>query len=572
MKLYKTVFLLLLFLCINPAAHAARKKEISPTLTAIDVEQAGDTQVFLTLEGALLPGPEILLEGEKELRLLLPDVKFPARRHEREGRVPLVPRITAEESEGGTILTLLCEKPLKLQLVQGVGGSRVRVHLSAFSLPEQKGEKLILTEGGSPALSTKKVTLNMKDCDLSDAFRVLGATADVNIVVDSSVPNRARLTLSFRDASFDEVLEYILRSQNLESRHIGGTVVIGAKNSLAMLSGRLLTKSYRLAYGDPQKISPLLKEMVDLSSSANKLIVDERQNSVIVVATAKQHEQVRTSLLILDAPLRQVALTARIIEVTEDASDELETAINAVYDWWWGSYQSGELSTGAAYVRQNSSDATGLPNLDTSNNLPGSIGSGVVDLAGTATRLLDVRLRAIVEKKKAKIVADPKVTIQDGEKATVKTVDKLKYVSRRDDANNPTYDDEEVGPSLEVTPRIGRDGRITINIALSTGEVVEWKRGGQGEEIPQTNSRSVTTTVGVRDGEPFVIGGLYKDSRTRTVSGIPVIQNIPLLGKLFQSRSVKNTRSQVVMVVIPSIIDVPEGEQPHPQKNAVKKR
>ncbi len=566
MKPCKIVFLLLLFFYALAPARAARKKEISPTLTTIDVEQAGDTQIFLTLEGALLPRPEILYESEKELKLLLPDVKFPALRHEREGRVPLVPRITAEQGDGGAVLTLLCEQPLELRRISGVGSSRIRVHLSTSSPIEQKNENLILTERRTSSLSTKKVTLNMKDCDLSDVFRVLGATAGVNIVVDSSVSNRARLTLSFHDAPFDEVLGYILRSQNLESQKIGGTVVIGAKNSLAMLSGRLLTKSYRLAYADPQKTSPLLKEMAELSLSANKVIVDERQNTIIVVATAQQHERVRSSLEILDAPLRQVALTARIIEVTEDASDELETAINAVYDWWWGSYQSGELSTGAAHVRQNSSDSTGLPNLDTSNNLPGSIGSGVVDLAGTATRMLDVRLRAIVEKKQAKIVADPKVTVYDGGKATVKTVDKLKYVSRRDDANNPTYDDEEVGPSLEVTPRIGRDGVITINVVLSTGEVVEWKRGGQGEEIPQTNSRSVTTTVNVRDGEPFVIGGLYKDTKTRTVSGVPVIQNIPLLGKLFQSRSVKTTRSQVVMVVIPCIIDVVEGARPQPEK------
>ncbi len=510
--------------------------------------------------------PEVLFSSEKEFRLFLPGVKFPAHRYEREVGVPLVPRITAEETDGGTVLILLCEQPLEIRRVGGVGSGSVRVHLSTSSPVGKKGEMHAFhTERTTPALTTEKVTLNMKDCDLSDVFRVLGATAGVNIVVDGSVSNRARLTLSFLDAPFDEVLEYILRSQNLESRTVGRTVVIGTKNSLAMLSGRLLTKSYRLAYAEPQKISPLLKEMADLSSPANKLIVDERQNTIIVVGSARQHEHVRASLEILDAPLRQVALTARIIEVTEDASDELETAINAVYDWWWGSYQSGELSTGAAHVTQNSTDATGLPNLDTSNNLPGSIGSGVVDLAGTATRMLDVRLRAIVEKKRAKIMADPKVTIQDGQKATVKTVDKLKYVSRRDDANNPTYDDEEVGPSLEVTPRIGRDGRITINIALSTGEVVEWKRGGQGEEIPQTNSRSVTTTVNVRDGEPFVIGGLYKDTRTRTVSGVPVIQNIPLIGKLFQSRSVKTTRSQVVMVVIPCIIDVTEGDRVQPE-------
>ena len=230
-----------------------------------------------------------------------------------------------------------------------------------------------------------------------------------------------------------------------------------------------------------------------------------------------------------------------------------------MYDWWWASYQSGSLSAGAAYSKTSPSERTGLPNLGTADKLPGSIGNGIVNLAGTAARLLDVRLNALVEEKKARVLADPTVTVLDGCKATVKLVDKLKYVSRRDDANNPTYDDEEVGPSLEVVPRIARNGMITVGVSLATGEVIQWIRGSQGEQVPQVNTRSVDTTVTVRDSEPFVIGGLYKDTKSRVRSGVPVLQNLPLLGWLFQYKSYRKTRSQVVMVVIPTVLGVPDS-------------
>lgn len=559
MRCFKAILLLLLFFYPFSDASVAKKKSPAPCLTAVYAEQAGDSQLFLYLEGTKLSRPEIAYRGESELALFLDGVSFPAVRYEREIDTPLVPQIRVEQSGSGVLVTLLCEAPLQIRGVRGAGTNRVSVHLRAAAPAKEKNSFSVLRESGDAVLSTKKISLNMKDCDLADAFRVLSAMADVNIVVDSSVSPSARLTLSFRDAPFHEVFRYILRSQNLDSRTMGRTVVVGAKNSLGMLVGRLTTKGYRLAYADPQKVAPILKEMAELLSPANKILVDERQNLLIVTATAVQQERVRASLEVLDARLRQVMLKARIIEVSDDASDELETALNAVYDWWWSSYQNGQLSTGVAHSRQYTTDESALPNVDTSSDLPGTIGNGIVDLAGTATRMLDFRLNAIVEKNKAKILADPTVTVIDGQKATVKLVEKLKYVSRRDDANNPTYDDEEVGPCLEVTPRIGRGGVITVNVSLSTGEVVQWVRGGQGEEIPQTNSRSVTTTVNVRDGEPFVIGGLYKNTLTRSHSGIPVLENLPLIGTLFQSRSVKKTRSQVVMVVVPCILDVREA-------------
>ena len=168
--------------------------------------------------------------------------------------------------------------------------------------------------------------------------------------------------------------------------------------------------------------------------------------------------------------------------------------------------------------------------------------------------MLDARIAGLVEKGKARVLADPTVVVLDGHKATIKLVDRVKYVSWRDDAGNPGYSDEEVGPRLEVTPRVGSEGGMTISMALKTGEIVQWKRGGLGEDVPQISEREVSSSVRVLDGQPFVVGGLFKESVSKTTQRIPVLGDLPLLGSLFRSSRRRSVRSQVVMVVIPTLL------------------
>lgn len=561
LKFVKTVLLTMLEVLIfllHVASGFASSKQSDSVLTAFSAEQAGDSVVVLFLEGRKLTEPRKVYQNDREFSMILEDVKFPAMRYERGLETPLVPHIMAEQTDRGTVLTLYSEVPLYIDAVRGSGTGNMKIRIKRLDRGVSYTESSEVKNLAEPALPLRKITVNLKDCDLHDIFRILGAMADINIVVDSSVPLTARMTLTFTDAPFGEIFHYILQSQNLEWRRMGGTVLIGAKNSLGVLTGRMITKSYCVSYAEADKIAPILKEMAELLTPANRVLVDERQRLLIVTGTALQQERTRAALQILDAPQRQVMLKARIIEVNDDASDQLETAINAVYDWWWASYQSGSLSAGAAYSKSSPTERQGLPNLDSADKLPGTIGNGIVNLAGTAAKMLDFRLNVLVEEKKARVLADPTVTVLDGCKATVKLVEKLKYVSRRDDANNPTYDDEEVGPSLEVVPRIARNGMITVSVSLATGEVIQWIRGSQGEQVPQVSTRSVDTTVTVHDGEPFVIGGLYKDTKSRIHSGIPVLQNLPLLGWLFQYKNYRKTRSQVVMVVIPTVLEIPD--------------
>ena len=544
---------LCLFLVYSESASARpRLPARLPALSGVYAEQGGDSMLFLYVTGNRLPRPEVLFRGEECVLLTFKDVDFPALRWQKTMNVPLAPFVEAEQSGSDTLVQVFAGAPLELVDVKDL---KSRLKLTFQKKNVSSGFRAGRTSArGEPPVSLRKVSIDVIDFPVSEILRLLGAHADVNIVIDGSVSREARMTLSFSETPFQEVFDYVLRSQNLEYYRSGRTVVVGVRGTAGVLAGRLITKSYQLAYADPSKSATMVRELAELNSPANKVIVDERRRTLLICAAARQHDRVRSLLQEIDAPGTQVMFKARIIEVSEEAGDELEGAVNAVYKWWWGSSQGGTLSTGAARYSTRG-NSTGLPNLDTAD-LPGTIGSGIVDLAGTAARLLDVRIQSLVQKSAAKVLASPTVTVMDGEKASIKLVEKLKYVSRRDDARNPTYGDEEVGPRLEVGVRVGRDGVITADLTLATGEVTQWIRGAQGEQIPQVNSRSVQTKVRVRNGEPFVVGGLFKETRSRSRRGVPVLSSIPLLGALFSSRQGKTSRSQVVMILIPSILTV----------------
>ncbi|GAB1426738.1 hypothetical protein MASR2M17_01640 [Aminivibrio sp.] len=132
------------------------------------------------------------------------------------------------------------------------------------------------------------------------------------------------------------------------------------------------------------------------------------------------------------------------------------------------------------------------------------------------------------------------------------------YISERDEAGNPTWSEKEVGPILEFTPLVGRDGMVSITLKIETGEIIGTYRGQAGEQFPQTTNRQVNTVIRVRDGEPFVVGGLYKDQEKTETHRVPLLSDIPLLGELFKYKSNSRDKTEVAMIVIPYVLDIPD--------------
>lgn len=481
---------------------------------------------------------------------------IPAERWTRSYTYPLLNGVEVVNVEGGLELRLFTTQLLEIKEMTGTPPAplyRLQLKIPGQEVTElpKKEEKpfpLALQTGPKdPMAISSPVTLELRDTELKDLLRMLAKFMQMNVIIDPSVPPNT-VTLSVKDAPLREVLSYVMRMNNLNYAVMGNTVIFGTPESLGKSLGMEQTKSFRIAYADPKQIPAILQNLVGTTN----VTVDERLRTVYVTGRPDNLRDAEYLLQRIDHPGRQVMLQARLIEVRDTGRKELESIIDAVYKHWWFSYGAGGGAIG--YTHASEPDK-----FDPDDDRPTSPqGVDLVDITDGTLRLLDVGIRNLIESDKADLLASPSVVTVDGQKASIALTTNIKYISERDDAGNPVYSEERVGPKLDFTPIVGRDNTVTINVAISTGEVVEWKHGGMGEEVPVTSSRDVTTMVRVKNGEPFVIGGLFDKKKTDTISRVPVLSDIPLLGEIFKTRTKRDEESEVVTVVVPYILEVPD--------------
>jgi len=528
-----------------------------PIFGGITVHQAGSSLLLVEIKGTKLPSPKLLHSDPGNMVFFFAETIMPAQQWSRSYSFPLLRGIEVVNVEGGLELRLFTNELLEVKEIKGTEPAPLyRLQLGPVASkpieepakePEERLPLSLKTGPKDPMAIASPVTLELRDTELKDVLRMLAKFMGINVIIDPSVPPTT-ITLSVKDAPLREVLAYIMRMNNLNYAMMGNTILFGTPENLAKSLGMEQTKSFKIAYADPKQIPSIIQSLVGIGNVA----VDERLRTVYVTGRPDNLRDVEQLLQRIDHPGRQVMLQARLIEVRDTGKKELESIVDAVYKHWWFSYGAGGGSIG--YV-----DSSEPGTFDPDDDRPTSpLDVDLVDITSGTLRMLDVGIRNLVESNKADILASPSVVTVDGQKASIALTTNIKYISERDEAGNPVYTEERIGPTLEFTPIVGRDNTVTINVEISTGEVVEWRAGGMGEEVPVTSSRDVSTMVRVRNGEPFVIGGLFDRRKTDTVSKVPVLADIPLLGEIFKTRTKREEESEVVTVVVPYILDVPD--------------
>ncbi len=538
--------------CAANPAEALPEAEKVPMLETVTVRQAGATKIVAEITGRNLPLPEQTQSAPNHI-----DFRFAGTSalspHQTIGVIfPLMKSVEIRTVSGDVFVSFMTNKPLNLKSTEGVAPSS-RYLLSFEAEPEAQAPAPLPKPALKPAQTDPlakdtKVTLELRDVNIKDIFRMLGNMMNLNLVVDSSVPD-TNVTLSLKDVPLREAFSYLMRMHDLSYTLMGRTMIVGKPESLAKTTGMEKTQTYHIAYADPKQIPGILQNLAGVS----KIVVDERLRTLYVTGTALQQDEVRKILERVDHPGRQVMINARIVELKDTASREFEAMLDAIYNNWWMSYSGGNFSGGYADANYPNQIPSGAPS-------PTPFATNLSGLARSTLKAIDAQIASWTQGDvKGDVLASPSVITTEGKKATIKITENVKYISARDDAGNPTYSDEEVGPILEFTPIIGRNDVINLEIKVSTGTITQYLAGGQGERVPQTAKREVQTSVRVRNGEPFVVGGLFGTDRSSTINRVPLLSDIPLIGELFKSKTKKNEKTQVVVVLVPELLDVPES-------------
>ncbi|MGD9639870.1 MAG: type II secretion system protein GspD [Synergistaceae bacterium] len=572
---------------VSPAyavTTTAKTGEPKSVIEGMKVRQIGSNQVMLELRGTSISLPVQGPTTGSAITLVWKDIRFPRntdkkdwwdeygwdilRLKEKESEewyqeyeYNLVQRISVlSNDQQGLTMGVVGEKPLILKKITGMPGSdRITLTLETVTdiVPPSPPKPRPAVQG-DPLGMYSPVTLELRDISVREVFRMLADLHKLNLVIDSSVPDNL-MTFSFKNAKFSEVFAYMLRMNDLTYALMGNTLVVGTSESIGKTLGKNITKEYKVAYGDIAKMPAIIMGLVTLPKPP---VVDERLRALYVTGTAEQHIEVESLMNRIDHPGKQVMLEARLIEINDGAQQEIETLIASVYKGWLFTYGAQGLTSEYTYandlvnitpnVKPSSTTTPGqLPILGSDSTMP-------VNIVDPTMKMLDAGLRAMESDNKGKILANPSVVALDGQKASIKLTHNYLYQSGLDESGNPEFTEQETGPTLDITPTIGRDGFVTLKLKISTGEIVQFRDSGISE-VPETTKREVDTQIRVRNGELFVIGGLYQENKTKGVTRVPILGYIPLIGELFKSKTDKHSKSEMAFIVMPHILDVPTG-------------
>ncbi len=370
-------------------------------------------------------------------------------------------------------------------------------------------------------LEGNPVTIELKGADVRDVLKILAELGGVNIVSDPSV--RGEISLSLKGVPVVDAVELVTRATGLDYRYVGNTLVVGLPDRFRTGFDHVETRIFKLHYASPQDMKDALKLVV----SPDRIQLDSRTNSVIVTGISVELDEAEKIVQKLDVPIPMVRIDARLEEIAKDALDQYGISFQ----------EAGEYGGfGRIYIRTD--PTTG-------------IFQGISLAVGAFLKMLE-------DSGKAVTIARPSTTTLDGTEARVFIGDKIPVIiSDAGETGGPTQEVSfiEAGVKLVITPRVNRNGLITVRIRPEVSSILG-KEQTQG--FPHVRTREADLVATVRDGETIAIAGLLQREEIESILKLPILGDIPLLGMLFQNKRLDTKETEMVIFVTPRIVTVDE--------------
>ena len=281
--------------------------------------------------------------------------------------------------------------------------------------------------------------------------------------------------------------------------------------------------------------------------SAVRIIADETSNTLVIMGTSREYEMVESAIKKLDKLAKQVLIEATIIEVG----------------------LTGDLSYGVEWFFKNGgvgSNKTGQGRLSLGNDGIKAIAPGfsysIIDGAS------DIRfvLNALESQTNVQVLSSPSIMVLDNKTASINVGDEIPVPTRQSNSNvdptAPTVNEiqyRDTGILLEVSPRINAGGLVTLEVKQEVSDAITTKSSGL--DAPTIQKRTIESSVAIQSGQSVILGGLIKNKREDSKSGVPVLSRIPLLGKLFSQQSNSDRRTELLVILTPHVIANPAQAQ-----------
>ncbi|MGB5591204.1 MAG: type IV pilus secretin PilQ family protein, partial [Gammaproteobacteria bacterium] len=443
----------------------------------------------------------------------------------------------------------------------------------------EKQENLGIYDTGK-TYDGQRLTLNFQDIETRAVLQLLSEVSGLNMVVSDSVTGN--VTLRLRDVPWDQALDIVLATRGLDMRQIDNVVIVAPAAEIAAREKQDLE-----ARQDLQGLTPLISDFIQVnyakaadlaglleSGGENALLsergtvsIDERTNTLLVYDTAERLVDIRRLVQTLDIAVKQVLIESRIVVVNDDFSRDLGVRMGFTYV---DDRNDGLMSVTGGAEGSDTIVQSGIENLNNTGqigpvtvppidqryavNLPIDNPAGRVALAILdSDYLLDLELQAAQSEGRGEIISTPRVITANQKEAQIEQGVEIPYQESASSGATTTQFKKAV-LSLKVTPQVTPDDRIIMDLQVNQDTVGQFVPSATGGLVPSIDTRSVVTQVLVNDGETVVLGGIFETERRETITKVPVLGDLPGLGRLFKSTSDQSTKAELLIFVTPKIL------------------
>ena len=410
------------------------------------------------------------------------------------------------------------------------------------------------------------ISVNLKDVDLKDFFRLIHEISGLNVVLDPAV--KGSLTIVLDEVPWDQALDIVLQNNSLDKQLNGNVLRIATRATLKneAETQRDLEKAQAeaiapvtvtrvLSYAKAVSMAPTLKKFL---SSRGDILFDERSNQIIIRDIPSVIPVIDNLIRQLDRKSQQVEIEARVVSASRSFARDIGTQLA-----FSGTGLGGRnIIGGASDVGKSTFGTTNpAPPISIANSTPpvmpfvsnleaGAPTSGLLLAHRSTNFAVDFFITAAEAKGVGKLLSKPKVITQNNEKATVKQGTKIPIQTTINNTISVQFIDAVL--KLEVTPQITAEGTVFMDVLVENTQIDNGIPRVSG--IPALNTQSAETKVTVADGGTVVIGGVIISSQRTDIQQVPLVGSLPLIGNLFKRTNVTTTSQELMFFLTPRII------------------
>ncbi|MEM8563063.1 MAG: type IV pilus secretin PilQ [Pseudomonadota bacterium] len=542
--------------------------EVASEITDLQFQRTGDGEGRLTLE---LTDPSVdvnVFSEAGDIKVQFVDTTVPERllrRYDVTDFATPVTSVDVNTNERGTTLTLKNTGDFDYLAYQTDNQYVLSVKpLTKKEVEERRNEFSYVGD---------RISLNFQDIEIRAVLQLIADFTELNLVASDTV--RGRITLRLQNVPWDQALELVLKTKGLDKRQIGNVLMVApaaeiaererqqieANKQIAELAP-LVSEFVRIRYASAANIVELFsagsEEGGSLISTRGSVVVEPRTNSLIITETAPKLAEIRSLIELVDIPIRQVMIEARIVIAQSDAT------LNLGIEWG-----GGYLNNDDGDIYSVSGDTSNVVNLNESAingtqptlSYPGALlvdlgvnrNSGFAVGFASGDLFLTAELSALEAAGQGEVVSQPKVITGDKQEASIKSGTEIPYQeSSASGETTVTFKDAVL--SLDVTPNITPDDRIMLNLKINQDSVGELVPSGQGGFIPSIDTTELNTQVLVGNGETVVLGGVFRTEDIESVNKVPFFGDLPYIGAFFRNTTTDNTKTETLIFITPRIL------------------